>query len=204
MIASLTGTLRSKNPTDILIEVQNIGYSVSIPLSTYEKLGDVGSTATVLTHMHVREDAVQLFGFFSEEERRLFRLLISVSGIGPRIAQGILSGIRTDELKQHLQSGNTNALTTIPGVGKKTAERLVVELRDKVIKSFGEDELTAGTVKSGESIRIQALQALISLGYNQQTAEKAIRLVSKEAEIVTFSLEELIKRALRYTASGKS
>jgi Holliday junction DNA helicase RuvA len=171
---------------------------------TYEKLGDVGSTATVLTHMHVREDAVQLFGFFSEEERRLFRLLISVSGIGPRIAQGILSGIRTDELKQHLQSGNTNALTTIPGVGKKTAERLVVELRDKVIKSFGEDELTAGTVKSGESIRIQALQALISLGYNQQTAEKAIRLVSKEAEIVTFSLEELIKRALRYTASGKS
>ena len=134
MIASLTGILKSKSPTEILVEVHGIGYTVSIPLSTYEKLGDIGSSVSLLTHFHVREDVMQLFGFFTEEERRLFKLLISVSGIGPKIAQSILSGMNVEELKSHLVSGNVNALTAIPGVGRKTAERLIVELRDKVGK----------------------------------------------------------------------
>lgn len=199
MIASLTGILKSKNPTEILIEVHNIGYTVNIPLSTYEKLGNIGSSISLLIHFHIREDTLQLFGFFTEDERRLFKLLISVSGIGPKIAQSILSGINVQELKAYLISGNADALTSIPGVGKKTAERLIVELRDKIGKGVTETEPVPPTGAAGAAMRIEALQALVSLGYNQQIAEKAIRMVLKEAETSTISVEELIKRALRHT-----
>lgn len=197
MIASLSGILKLKTPIEVLIDVNGIGYTVNIPLSTYEKLGDVGSSISLLTHLHIREDAVQLYGFATEEERRLFKLLIFVSGIGPKIAQSILSGMNVEELRSNLMNGNVNALTTIPGVGKKTAERLVVELRDKVGKTFSESEPIPplGTVTT--AIRFEALHALTSLGYNQQVAEKAIRLALKESENLTLSLEELIKRALR-------
>jgi Holliday junction DNA helicase RuvA len=199
MIGSLTGILKFKSPTEILVDVQGIGFTVSIPLSTYEKLGDIDSPVILLTHLHVREDAMQLFGFSTEEERRLFKLLISVSGIGPKIAQGILSGMNVDELKSHLVNGNANALTAIPGVGRKTAERLILELRDKVGKALAEVESISALGISSATIRIEALQALTSLGYNQQIAEKSIRLVLKEAEGSILTLEELIKRALRHT-----
>jgi Holliday junction DNA helicase RuvA len=199
MIASLTGILKCKNPTEILVEVQGIGYAVSIPLSTYEKLGDIGSFVSLLTHFHVREDAMLLFGFATEEERRLFKLLISVSGIGPKIAQSVLSGMNVEELKSHIVGGNVNALMAIPGVGRKTAERLIVELRDKAGKSHAEFEPISAVGMATTAMRIEALQALTSLGYNQQIAEKAIRLVLKESEGSTISLEELIKRALRHT-----
>jgi holliday junction DNA helicase RuvA len=199
MIASLTGILRHKSPTEIIIEVHGVGYTVSIPLSTYEKLGDLGSSVSLLTHFHVREDAMSLFGFSTEEERRLFKLLISVSGIGPRIAQSILSGMNVEELKSHIISENVNALMAIPGVGKKTAERLIIELRDKAGNTLSESD-SIGTINtSATALRIEALQALTSLGYNQQIAEKAIRLVLKEIEGSSISLEELIKRALRHT-----
>lgn len=198
MIASLSGILKTKSPTEVLIEVQGIGYIVHIPLSTYERLGDPGSSVFLLTHFHVREDAVSLFGFSTEEERRLFRLLISVSGIGPRIAQSILSGMNVEELKSHIIGGNVNALLSIPGVGRKTAERLIVELRDKAGKSSAEYETITSSSQT-TALRIEALQALTSLGYNQQIAEKAIRLVLNEADGSTLSLEELIKRALRHT-----
>jgi holliday junction DNA helicase RuvA len=199
MIASLTGILKIKTPTEILIDVNGVGYSVSIPLSTFEKLGAAGSSLSLLTYMHMREDAMQLFGFFTEEERRLFKLLISVSGIGPKIAQGILSGMNAEELKSHLTSGNVNALTSIPGVGKKTAERLILELRDKAGKAFSEPGQIPSADTAASEMRIQALQALTSLGYNQQIAEKCIRLVLNESEGYKISLEELIKRALRHT-----
>jgi holliday junction DNA helicase RuvA len=199
MIASLTGTLKFKSPTEILIDVQGVGYNVSIPLSTYEKIGDIGSAISLLTHFHVREDGMQLFGFITNEERRLFKLLISVSGIGPKIAQGILSGMNVDELKSHLISGNVNALTAIPGVGKKTAERLILELRDKAGKSITETDPTSATGMTSAIVRIEALQALTSLGYNQQIAEKSIRLVLKDAGDTSISVEELIKQALRHT-----
>jgi Holliday junction DNA helicase RuvA len=199
MIATLTGILKFKSPTEILIEVHGIGYTISIPLSTYEKLGDLGSSVSLLTHFHVREDAMLLFGFSTEEERRLFKLLISVSGIGPKIAQSTLSGMNVEELKSHIVGGNVNALMAIPGVGRKTAERLIVELRDKAGKTLTESEPISVIGMATAAMRIEALQALTSLGYNQQIAEKAIRLVVKEAEGSTISLEELIKRALRHT-----
>jgi Holliday junction DNA helicase RuvA len=199
MIATLTGILKFKSPTEILVEVHGIGYTVSIPLSTYEKLGDLGSSISLLTHFHIREDAMLLFGFSTEEERRLFKLLISVSGIGPKIAQSTLSGMNVEELKSHIVGGNVNALMAIPGVGRKTAERLIVELRDKAGKTLAESEPISVIGMATAAMRIEALQALTSLGYNQQIAEKAIRLVVKEAEGSTISLEELIKRALRHT-----
>lgn len=199
MIATLTGILKFKSPTEILVEVHGIGYTISIPLSTYEKLGDLGSSVSLLTYFHVREDAMLLFGFSTEEERRLFKLLISVSGIGPKIAQSTLSGMNVEELKSHIVGGNVNALMAIPGVGRKTAERLIVELRDKAGKTLTESEPISVIGMATAAMRIEALQALTSLGYNQQIAEKAIRLVVKEAEGSTISLEELIKRALRHT-----
>ena len=199
MIASLTGILKYKSPTEILIDVNGIGYTVSIPLSTYEKLGDVGSSISLLTYFHVREDAMQLFGFFSDEERRLFKLLISVSGIGPKIAQSILSGMNVEELKSYLISGNVIALTAIPGVGKKTAEHLILELRDKVGKAIADGEPISALGMASAMMRAEALQALTSLGYNLQIAEKSIRLVLKETEGSNISLEELVKRALHYT-----
>jgi len=199
MIASLTGILKFKSPTEILIDVQGVGYAVSIPLSTYEKIGNVGTSVSLLTHFHVREDAMQLFGFFTDEERRLFKLLISVSGIGPKIAQGILSGMNPEELKSHLIGGNVNALIAIPGVGKKTAERMILELRDKVGKALAEAEPMTAIGMANVAVRTEALQALISLGYNQQIAEKSIRRVLQEIKNSNISIEELIKRALRHT-----
>jgi Holliday junction DNA helicase RuvA len=201
MIAFLNGTLKSKNPTEILIEVHGIGYSVHIPLSTFEKLGEIGSSVSLFTHFHVREDALLLFGFFTEEERRLFKLLISVSGIGPKTAQSILSGMNVEELKSHIVGGDANALTALPGVGRKTAERLIVELRDKAGKTLPEAEARSPFDIGTAAVRAEALQALTSLGYNQQIAEKTIRLVLKENEGELLSLEELIKRALRRTNS---
>jgi holliday junction DNA helicase RuvA len=201
MIASLTGILKYKSPTEILIDVNGVGYAVSIPLSTYEKLGDVGASISLLTHFHVREDAMQLFGFISNDERRLFKLLISVSGIGPKIAQGILSGMNVEELKSNILNGNVSALTAIPGVGKKTAERLILELRDKVGKAIADTEPISALGMASAAMRTEALQALTSLGYNLQIAEKSIRLVLKETEGSIISLEELIKRALRHTVA---
>jgi Holliday junction DNA helicase RuvA len=201
MIASLTGILKFKSPTEIVIDVHGVGYTVSIPLSTYEKLGDVDTSISLLTHFHVREDAMQLFGFISHDERRLFKLLISVSGIGPKIAQGILSGMNVEELKSHLLHGNVAALTAIPGVGKKTAERLILELRDKVGKATADAEPISALGMASAAMHAEALQALTSLGYNLQIAEKSIRLVLKEADGSAISLEELIKRALRHTVA---
>ena len=201
MIASLTGVLKTKNPTEILIDVNGVGYSVTIPLSTYEKLGEVGSKITLLTHLHIREDAMQLFGFASPEERFFFKLLITVNGIGPKIAQGILSGITVADLKQHIAHENISALTAIPGVGRKTAERLIIELRDKIGKI---DSASLGSIPSHDEdgdLRQEALLALTSLGYNRPIAEKALRQVFTETKGEKLSLQELIKRALRTTST---
>lgn len=194
MISSLTGTLKSKSPTEVLIDVNGVGYAVSIPLSTYEKLGVQNSHVTLFTHLVVREDAMQLFGFATEEERSLFRLLIAVNGIGPKTAQAVLSGLSVAELKQHVASGNIGALTAIPNVGRKTAERLVLELRDKIEKVPSSS--TATPSDRGAEIRAEALLALTSLGYQRAAAEKAIRQVLSENK-PDLSLEVLIKQALQ-------
>lgn len=198
MIATLTGILKSKSPTEVLVDVNGVGYAVSIPLSTYSKLGTLNSPIHLFTHLHVREDAMQLFGFATESERQLFRQLISITGIGPKTAQGILSGISVSDLQDYIVSGNTAALTSVPGVGRKTAERLVIELRDKIGKLDRALE-TAGT--SGDKnadIRNEALLALTSLGYNRITAEKAIRAALKDIDSGQLNVEDLIKKSLKH------
>jgi len=198
MISYLEGLLVEKNPTEIVLGVNGVGYTLHIPLSTYEQLGDPGSKAKVLTHLHLREDAIVLYGFASADERKMFRLLISVSGVGPKMAQGILSGMTVLELKSCIANGKLEALTSISGVGRRTAERLNVELRDKL------EVLSTAAALPGEmlsSARAEALSALSSLGYTRAVAEKAIRLVLKEADEIELTLEELIKRALRHTGT---
>ena len=197
MIASLRGTLVFKSPTEVVVDTNGVGYSLSIPLSTYTILGEVNSSVTLLTHLHVREDALQLFGFATETERSTFKLLISVSGIGPRMAQTILSGIPVPDLRQHITSGNLVALTAIPGVGKKLAERLIVELRDRVGKTETSSILSP-TISDGQSqVRSEALLALTSLGYSRPIAERALLSSIKETNGKEISIEELIKAALR-------
>jgi Holliday junction DNA helicase RuvA len=194
MFSHLKGVLHRKSPTEIVVDVNGVGYALSIPLSTFEKLGEAGSTITVLTYLHVREDILQLYGFATEAERELFRLLISVSGIGPKIAQGILSGIQPSELQNLIGQSNVAALTTIPGVGRKTAERLIVELRDKVTRL----ETTQGGVSGTQAgIRTEALMALTSLGYNRAAAEKAIRTALQELDGKEATIQELLKQALK-------
>ncbi|HEY4611598.1 MAG TPA: Holliday junction branch migration protein RuvA [Bacteroidota bacterium] len=200
MISSLTGILKTKNPTEVVVDVNGVGYAVSIPLSTFERLGAQGSTVSLYTHMVVREDAMQLYGFATDEERQIFRLLMSVNGIGPKIAQGILSGISVPELKNFISGGNVASLTAIPGVGKKTAERLIIELRDKIGKLLS-TELPGSQTDHAAEIRSQALLALTSLGYQRATAEKAIRQALNEKDGTTLPLEGLIKRALQFTSN---
>jgi Holliday junction DNA helicase RuvA len=200
MIASLTGILMVKSPTEILLDVNGVGYAVSVPLSTFEKLGQTGSTVTLLTHLQVREDALQLYGFASETELVLFKLLISVTGIGPKLAQGILSGMSASDLRNSILQGDAGSLTAIPGIGRKTAERLILELRDKVNKSETTSALSMQS-SSKESVRTQALLALTSLGYSRPVAEKALRSALADANGADRTLEDLIKSALKYSSS---
>jgi Holliday junction DNA helicase RuvA len=200
MITTLRGTLATKAPTEIVVEIQGIGYALSIPLSTYERIGDPGSTVFLYTHEHVREDAHQLFGFATEEERGMFRLLLSVNGIGPKMAQGILSGIPVPELRAHLSGGNRQALIAIPGIGRKLADRLILELREKL----GRTETPAAPGEDGElpaRVRSEALLALLSLGYARPAAEKALRAALLQPGSGSASVEQLIKQALRSTAA---
>jgi Holliday junction DNA helicase RuvA len=200
VIARLTGRLASKTPTEIVVDVGGVAFALSIPLSTFERLAEAGGPVSVFTHLHVREDALQLYGFFTEEERDLFRTLISVNGIGPKMAQGILSGIPVADLKGHILSGNSLALTAIPGVGRKIAERLVVELRDRISKTDGTTLSAGASTLNGSRIRSEALLALTSLGYNRAAAEKAIRGAVQESLDAESSVEALIKAALRHAA----
>jgi len=196
MLSHLKGILHRKSPTEIVVDVNGVGYALSIPFSTFEKLGEAGSAITILTYLHVREDILQLYGFATDSEREMFKLLISVSGIGPKIAQGILSGAQTSELQNLIGQGNSAALTAIPGVGRKTAERLIVELRDKIAK-LETPLATAGIPSSSAGIRSEALMALTSLGYNRAAAEKAIRTALQEFAGKEPSIQELLKQALK-------
>jgi Holliday junction DNA helicase RuvA len=200
MIIYLHGTLTKKSPTEIVVDVHGIGYSVNISLSTYELLPELLSELHILTHHHIREDAQLLYGFMQENEREMFRLLIGVSGIGPKMAQTILSGIRPAELVRTISAGAIASLQAIPGVGKKTAERMIVELKDKIAKMDGA-EANSGLPASMTSVRNEALTALISLGLSREKAEQSIRNILNENHGKNLSVEELIKHALKQ--SGK-
>ncbi|MGE5432944.1 MAG: Holliday junction branch migration protein RuvA, partial [Syntrophomonadaceae bacterium] len=172
MIGHLTGKILTKKPTQVLLDVSGVGYVVNISINTFEKLGDEGQAASVHTYLAVREDALTLYGFFTESEKQMFELLISINGIGPKLAQGILSGIQIDELKHALKSGNLSRLIAVPGVGRKTAERMLLDLRDKVDAVTGEKETP---LLASFKIKDDAIAALTTLGYNQKNAEKVIR-----------------------------
>jgi holliday junction DNA helicase RuvA len=200
MISFLRGHLTSKSPTDVVVDVHGVGYAIHIPLSTFETLGSVGSEVTVHTYLHVREDALQLYGFATEAEREMFRMLISVTGIGPKMAQGILSGMGVNDIRQHIAQGNFTALTAIPGVGRKLAERLIVELREKISSVEPGASIVTGASEQQQHVRAEALLALTSLGYTRTAAEKALRAAILEAANADVTVEVLIKSSLRHAS----
>ena len=190
MIAHLSGTLLYKQTTTVILEVGGVGYEVTIPLSTFYDLPDASPSATVKLRIytHVREDALQLYGFKTARERELFQQLISVSGIGPKLGITMLSGMNADEIIASIRTNNLARLTSIPGVGRKTAERLVIELRDKIAALSSpalEEEFAAqsgvGALVSEDAVRDDALSALINLGYQKRQPKKRSRRQSRKA-----------------------
>lgn len=193
MIGQLTGTLVAVAPERVVVDVGGVGYRVAISLTTFYELERAGAAGRVrlFVHTHVREDQIALFGFASEREREIFELLIGVSGIGPRLAQVVLSGMPPDDLAQALAAGDVARLTRIPGVGKKTAERMVVELRDRVAALVaGRPPAPAAGASDDELVA-----ALVNLGYKPAAAEKAVGETRKAAPDAAF--HELLRLALR-------
>ena len=197
MIEYLSGKLIEKSPTKALLLCGGVGYGTLITLKTYEQLPDVETEASLFVHLAVREDALTLFGFSELAERDMFLLLISVGGVGPKTGIGVLSGMGADQIRDHIATGNVAALTTLPGIGKKSAERIVLELRDK-IDTVGVNEVgIVGERLDKAIVRGDALSALIELGYNRSASERAIRTALKNDVDVEQSVETLIKAALR-------
>jgi len=208
MIAHLSGTLLSKEPNAVILDVGGVGYEVTIPISTFYDLEEPGSNVKLRIYTHVREDALQLYGFKTLRERELFMRLISVSGIGPRLGITLLSGMSADEMIASIRTNNLARLTLIPGVGRKTAERLVMELRDKVAALSSaelEEELggapTGGAgVTTEDSMRSDVLSALLNLGYQRGAAEKAVTAALDEGGDI--SVEVILRRSLKKLAKS--
>ena len=197
MIAHIQGFLQFKSPEYLVIDVDGIGYQVHVPLSTFYDLPQLGSTVSLHIHTHVREDALQLYGFQSPEEKALFVRLISISGIGPRLAINILSGISPAELVDCLIQNNLARLISVPGVGRKTAERIMVELRDKVSSlALGHDVTVPARTAADEAMIEDALSALLNLGYKKGVAQRAIENARKRLQ-GEITLESLLKESLR-------
>lgn len=195
MIAQLRGRLLRKDTQELVVDVGGVGYSVTIPLSTFYRVGEPGEDVTLLTHTHVREDALALFGFLTAAEQALFERLIAVAGVGPRLAIAILSGIEPPDLVGALRSGDVARLTRIPGVGKKTAERLVVELRDKMTGLEGLEGVEAEPEEAPLSPQDDLVSALVHLGYSRPEAERGVDKAFKQGGEGSF--EELLRRTLR-------
>jgi Holliday junction DNA helicase RuvA len=200
MIAHIQGRLHFKSPENLIIDVDGIGYQVHVPLTTFYELPDVGNTVALHIHTHVREDALQLYGFKAQEEKALFVRLMGVAGIGPRLAVNILSGISPAELAECLGQGDLARLISIPGVGRKTAERIMVEMRDK-LPALAADRDIALSVKSAadEAVMNDAISALVNLGYKKGVARKAIDKAMERLE-GEINLEGLLKESLRALA----
>ena len=197
MIAHLRGRILEKHPNRLVVDVGGVGYDVSVPLSTFYGLGDPGSEIALRIHTHVREDALSLYGFATRLEQDLFERLIGVSGIGPKLAMAVLSGIEPADLVRAIERGDVARLTAIPGVGKKTSERIVLELKDRLPKV----ETAAGTGAAAVEtplLRDDLLSALINLGYHRPVAEKAVDAAAVAAPDGGF--EAILKQALRELA----
>ena len=193
MIAHLSGTLLEKTVQRIVVDVGGVGYDVAVPLSTFYAVGEPGARVALRIHTHVREDALQLFGFGTALELTLFERLISVSGIGPKVALSVLSGIEPEQLVRAIRSGDVARLVKIPGVGKKTAERLVVELRDRLpTVATAEPQAVA---EAGDELRADLLSALGNLGYQKAAVEKTVDKVLAAADPRVF--ESVLRQVLR-------
>lgn len=198
MIGRLRGNLAEKQPPHLLLDVNGVGYELEVPMTTLYRLPSVGELVTLHTHLVVREDAHLLYGFFEKRERELFRELIRLNGVGPKLALALMSGLEVDELVRCVQAQDTAALVKVPGVGKKTAERLLVELKDRFkawesipsIAPLVVEPQSALAVSSAEN---DAVSALISLGYKPQEASRAVAAIKEDG----LSSEDLIRRALR-------
>ncbi|MBP7214475.1 MAG: Holliday junction branch migration protein RuvA [Candidatus Kapabacteria bacterium] len=192
MISFLRGKIIEKKPTEIVIENNSVGFSINISVKTYEMLPEIDSNIFLYTILIHKEDTMALYGFISAEERELFKNLINISGIGPKSAIGILSAIDSTELKNMIIDGNSISLSKVPGIGKKTSERIVLELRDKITKSQFQTDMT----NISQTPRSEALNALLALGYNRNTADKVISQVIIDSKNKNLSLEEIIKLSL--------
>jgi holliday junction DNA helicase RuvA len=199
MIGQLRGRLAEKRPNQVLVDVGGVGYLVQVPLSTYAALGDLHTEATLLVHTHVREDALALYGFVSAREKHFFELLISASGVGPALALKILSGMSVEELVPAIRGGDLVQLTKIPGVGRKTAERIVVELKDKLEAVAIETEKPAAASPAG--VEADVVSALVNLGYEARAAEEAAAEAKREAGDGNF--EKLLRAALQSLSAPK-
>ena len=202
MIAYLSGKLLEKQANTLIVDIGGVGYEVSIPLSTFYEIGDIGSDVQLRIYTHVREDAIQLFGFKTNRERELYLRLISVQGIGAKSGIAMLSGMSADELILALRTEDLAKLSTIPGVGRKTAERMVIELRDKVGQTSveGTSALDAATTGSApfDDVFEDALSALVNLGYQRNAAEKALQTAAKDVTDAT--VQKLLRRSLQVLA----
>ncbi|MGB5287481.1 MAG: Holliday junction branch migration protein RuvA [Ignavibacteriaceae bacterium] len=189
MIGHLTGKIISSKPTHILLDVNGVGYAIKISINTFERISGK-EKVSLFIHTNVKEDAITLFGFYSESEKEMFELLISISGVGPKSALSLLSGISTDELKQAIVTNNIERIIAVPGIGRKTAERLILELKNKV-----RDIKEEGITPAKPSAQKEAIAALTTLGYNLTSSEKAVNKIL--SDLPECSLEELIKRSLK-------
>lgn len=202
MIALLTGRLAFKAPTHLALDVQGVGYEVFIPLSTYYNLPNLNESLSLSIHTHLREDAIQLFGFSTQQEKDAFVLLMTVSGIGPKSALGILSALPVSDLVSAIQSGDVEKLESVPGIGKKSAGRLVLELKDKLTKLHPGLAPTADATAQGQDKTFDdALSALTNLGYRAADAREALKRVRKSRP-GSPSLQELIRETLKELARG--
>ncbi len=195
MIAHLTGRILEKQPNRVVVDVAGVGYAVFVPLSTFYDLGDPGHEVALRIHTHVREDALTLYGFATVLERDLFERLIGVGGIGPKVALAVLSGIEPRELAHAIERGDVGRLTAIPGVGKKTAERIVLELKDKLLSMPAAAAAAGGTVPPGATVKDDVLSALVNLGYHRPLAEQAV--AAAVTVVIDGGFERTLKQALR-------
>jgi Holliday junction DNA helicase RuvA len=198
MIAFLRGRVLEKHPNRLIVDVAGVGYDVLVPLSTFYVVGDDGSEISLRVHTHVREDQIALFGFVTALELSMFERLIAVNGIGPKLALSVLSGIEPRELVTAIQRADVARLTRIPGVGKKTAERIVVELRDRMPKAVESETTEVTSAATSDVLRDDLLSALANLGYHQQAIDKVLEKVLKDKDPLKF--EDALRGALRELA----
>ncbi len=200
MIGQLRGRLAGKRPNQVLVDVGGVGYLVHVPLSTYATLGELHTEVTLLIHTHVREDALALYGFLSSREKHFFEMLLSASGVGPTLALKILSGMNVEELVPAIRTGDLARLTRIPGVGRKTAERIVVELKDK-LDTVVVEAAEKPAPSSPAGVEADVISALVNLGYDARTAETAVADARREAGAANF--EKLLRSALQALSAPK-